>query len=272
MRISSFPLVTGRTSKKFKSPQAFVAGTAVVVLLSGVLSACGATTSAEVPSTSPTSTAKASKSAQPQYKAAPTENWMPPAGSKYIYLTLDDGPGSNTIEALDVLKANNVKATFFLIGKMIRTREGMVKRILNEGHGIGNHSYDHADLAAMSKTGIQDQLEHAAKKIGPEAGACFRPPYGAINDKVREVASGLGMQPVLWTLDTDDWSPSTSGASIAAKLRQAKPGDVILAHDAGGDRSGTVAGLKTALPELLKKGYEFAPVPICMPGTREPIN
>lgn len=247
---------------------AVVAGSALAL----VLSACGATTSATEPSVSPSQKATATKSATPEFKPAPTQNWMPPAGSKYIYLTLDDGPGSNTIETLDVLKANDIKATFFLIGKMVRTREAMVKRILDEGHAIGNHTYDHADLATLSKAGIQDQLEHAAEKIGPEAGACFRPPYGAINDTVRQVASKLGMQPVLWTLDTNDWSPSTTGAAIAAKLRQAKPGDVILAHDAGGDRSGTVAGLKAALPELIKKGYEFAPVPICMPGTREPIN
>lgn len=258
----------GETSRRVHTLLAPVVG-AVTAL---ALAACGATTSATTPTTSPTLTPTATKAVEVEYKPAPKENWKPPAGSKYIYLTLDDGPGSNTIEALDVLKANDVKATFFLIGKMVRTREAMVKRILDEGHAIGNHSYDHADLAAMSKAGIKDQLEHAAEKLGPEAGACFRPPYGAINENVRQVASKLGMQPVLWNLDTDDWSPNSTGASIAAKLRQAKPGDVILAHDAGGDRSGTIAGLKTALPELLKKGYEFAPVPICMPGTREPIN
>lgn len=258
----------GQISRKIRTSFVLVIGIVAVL----ALAACGTTSSGTTPSTSPAQTHAVTKASEVEYKPAPMENWKPPAGSKYIYLTLDDGPGSNTIEALDVLKKNDVKATFFLIGKMIRTREAMVKRIIDEGHAIGNHTYDHADLAVLSKAQIKDQLEHAAEKIGPEAGACFRPPYGAINDKVRQVASKLGMQPVLWNLDTDDWSPNSTGASITAKLLQAKPGDVILAHDAGGDRSGTIAGLKAALPVLIKKGYEFAPVPICVAGTREPIN
>lgn len=176
------------------------------------------------------------------------------------------------MEALDVLKKYDIKATFFLIGKMVRTREAMVKRIVDEGHAIGNHSYDHVDLAALSKAGIKDQLAHAAEKIGPEAGACFRPPFGAINNDVRQVASKLGMQPVLWTVDTNDWNLSASTSSVASQLRKAVPGSIVLAHDGGGDRSATIAALDKGIPELQKKGYEFATVPVCMPGTRELAN
>ena len=260
--------------KKRMNTKGRVFGALVCAVSLTSLVACGVESSNSNPASSPSDSASASKASSKslEYAPVPMANWKPPTDSKYIYLTLDDGPGTNTLEALDVLKANNVKATFFLIGKMVRTREAMVKRILAEGHAIGNHTYDHADLSTMSKPQIKDQLEHAAEKIGPEAGACFRPPYGAINDNVRQVASKLGMQPVLWTLDTDDWNPSATTASVTSRLLQARPGSVILDHDAGGDRSATIAALKVALPQLLKKGYKFAPVPICMPGTREPIN
>lgn len=215
---------------------------------------------------------KAKKAADANYPAAPQANWWPAKNSKYIYLTLDDGPGPQTGQILDVLKKHKVKATFFVIGKMVRTREALLQRVIDEGHGLGNHTYDHANLAQLSAAGVKDQLLHAAEKIGPEAGACFRPPYGALNDRARQVASSVDMQPVLWTIDTDDWSPSASVGSISAQLRKAHPGSVVLMHDGGGDRTATAAALDKVIPELQAKGYQFATVPICMPGTREPIS
>lgn len=191
-------------------------------------------------------------------------SWSPQSGDKTVYLTFDDGPGPNTQDVLNVLKDNDVKATFFIIGKMIRTREADLQRVYDDGHYVGDHTWDHADLSRMTPPQIDRQLNKAAKAIGPQMGPCFRPPYGALDKQARKLAQSYGMTPILWSRDTNDWNKA-SRDHIYSVLMGAKPGDVILMHDGGGDRTNTVAALRDALPKLKDKGYNFASVPACKP-------
>lgn len=218
---------------------------------------------------------ESSPSAVSKSKVEPTpvpsvaSKWFPKSGDKTVYLTFDDGPGPNTQNVLDVLKANDVKATFFIIGKMIRTRDADLKRVYDEGHYTGDHTWDHANLAQLTPPEIDRQLNKAAAAIGPQMGACMRPPYGALDAEARKLSVSYGMTPVVWTRDTNDWNPATSQDQIYNTLMGAKPGDIILMHDGGGDRGKTVAALSDALPKLKDQGFSFASVPVCKPVNQQ---
>jgi peptidoglycan-N-acetylglucosamine deacetylase len=189
-------------------------------------------------------------------------SWSPESGNGVLYLTFDDGPGIYTPQILDILAENDAKATFFQIGKMVNTREVMEERIFAAGHAVGDHTWDHVDLTRLSQAGMTKQLNKTARNIGPRMGPCMRPPYGANNQQTRDVEVSLGMTPILWTKDTDDWR-NQSQSSIEAVLRSAGPGDIVLMHDGGGNRAATVAALRVALPALKARGYKFESIPVC---------
>ncbi|MEI2728605.1 MAG: polysaccharide deacetylase family protein [Candidatus Nanopelagicales bacterium] len=248
-------------------------GAAALALL---LAACGTAAQADQENSVAQQNSESAATAKPKPKASvqPTPvpsvkaSWSPASGDKTIYLTFDDGPGPYTQKVLDVLKDNDVKATFFIIGKMIRTREADLQRVYDDGHATGDHTWDHADLSRMNAVQIDRQLNKAAVAIGPKMGPCMRPPYGALDAEARKLAVSYGMTPVLWTRDTNDWNKA-SQTQIYNVLMGAKPGDVILMHDGGGDRANTVAALRDALPKLKDKGYSFASVPVCVSHTTQ---
>ncbi len=246
-----------------------------VALLGGVAGCTGvsASTSTSIspgnasasPSPSPTKV----KKSKPPVPVVPAQ-WTPKAKDKTVYLTFDDGPWYQTEEILDTLKANQVTATFFVIGKLIRTREAILERVVAEGHAVGNHTWDHVDLTKESAKEVRFQLNRTAREIGPIQGPCMRPPYAEIDAKVRAISVAAGMTPVVWNKDSNDYQPETSTADISATLAAAQPGDVVLLHDGGGDRSKTATALAKELPKLVAKGYKFDSIPICRPLVSSP--
>ncbi|NQU38285.1 MAG: polysaccharide deacetylase family protein [Actinobacteria bacterium] len=206
-----------------------------------------------------------SKKPKPTPSAIPVvpADWTPAAKDKTVYLTFDDGPWYQTEDILDILQKNRVTATFFSIGKMIRTREAIMDRIIADGHAIGGHTWDHVDLTKQSDREVEFQLNRTAREIGSVQGPCMRPPFGAIDARVRAISVANGMTPIVWNVDTNDYQPQTSAADIAATLAAARPGDVVLLHDGGGDRSKTAAALAKELPKLVAKGYTFDSIPVC---------
>lgn len=243
-----------------------VAGIAVAMNLA----ACGVTMSPAPTGSStgeePNANQTQSQSTTPSPSGTPVTpgqpDWRPAPGDKDVYLTFDDGPSIYTSAVLDILKENDAKATFFQIGKMVRTREATNRQIMAGGHVIGNHTYDHVDLSRLSASKVKWQLTMATRHIGYGLGPCMRPPYGALDAPARRISQQLGLTPVFWNMDTNDWHRAST-ASIKATLRQVRPGTVILLHDGGGDRSNTVASLREVLPELKARGYTFATVPAC---------
>jgi peptidoglycan/xylan/chitin deacetylase (PgdA/CDA1 family) len=131
-----------------------------------------------------------------------------------LALTFDDGPNAAwTPRLLDILARNNVRATFFLVGSRAQAEPALVRRIVEAGHLIGNHSWSHLNLALAAASRVREELTRTSRTLEQIAGApvkYFRPPYGARRPYVLRTARSLGMVPVLWNAMTSDWSePST---------------------------------------------------------------
>lgn len=186
---------------------------------------------------------------------------------KPIALTFDDGPWPKmTSEVLDTLKQQNVKATFFVVGKQVQRYPQLVKQAVAEGHAIGNHTwnhqYHHYDSAAASRE-IDNTASLVYKLTGVKT-SLFRPPAGILNNGLVNYAHGEKYATIMWSVDSRDWSPrhaASQQAWINNLLKDAKPGGIILLHDGGGDRSRTVRALPQLITALKKRGYQFVTVP-----------
>jgi peptidoglycan/xylan/chitin deacetylase (PgdA/CDA1 family) len=178
-----------------------------------------------------------------------------------IALTLDDGPHPLwTPSTLDLLRDNGVQATFSLIGVHARAYPALVKRILAEGHSVCNHSMTHPQpFSRRSPAAIRQQITEAQSAIveaGGVAPQLFRAPGGDWSTVVLSTVADLGMVPLGWDIDPRDWArPGT--ALIIRRLLAARPGDILLCHDGGGNRSQTIASLRLVLPVLKSRGLEF---------------
>lgn len=185
---------------------------------------------------------------------------------KVVYLTFDDGPnGATTKRIMRVLSDNDAKATFFVVGNRVKGQEPLLRRVVREGHAIGNHSWSHLDLSRVSPKRIDDEMvwtSRALKTASVATGPCFRPPYGAMNSKVSRAIKRQGLRNKLWTVDTEDWKTPPVDV-LTGRIAGARSGDIVLMHDGGGPRGNTVAALARALPQLKKRGYSFAVIPAC---------
>ncbi|MCD9622849.1 polysaccharide deacetylase family protein [Rhabdothermincola salaria] len=179
-----------------------------------------------------------------------------------IHLTFDDGPHPTwTPEVLDVLDRYGAAATFFPIGSAAEQQPGLVDEIAALGHTLGNQTYDHVRLTEVDLEEFTYQVETAEAAISPHGTQCLRPPYGAVDDTVRDRAAALGYEVVLWSVDTEDWR--LPGADVIADriVAGAEDGAVVLLHDGGDElRSQTVSGLDAALDRLTDEGWRFEPV------------
>ena len=186
---------------------------------------------------------------------------------KVIALTFDDGPWpTTTSEILDILKENGAHATFFQIGNQIANMPDIEKRIVEEGNQVGTHTWDHASGSGqgvnLTYMTADEQREEITKgfnaieeTLGTSVTHIMRAPggnyYGSLIDNLKDlVTAEIG-----WDLDTEDWSRPGASA-IEQVILSVKPGQVILMHDGGGDRSQTVEALRNALPQLIAQGYK----------------
>jgi len=183
-------------------------------------------------------------------------------GKKVVALTFDDGPWpEHTAEILDILKEEEVPATFFMLGLRVKKEPEVARRIVAEGHDVGNHTYRHVDLTDV-KPEIQrreirgtNNVIRATTGVQPE---WFRPPMGQVDSSAYREIKAAGLRPALWTVDPQDWRKNASAGAIAREVVSAtKPGSVILLHDGGGNRSQTTKALPWIIHELHKRGYEF---------------
>ena len=182
-----------------------------------------------------------------------------------IALTFDDGPHPQyTPLILDILKEYNVHATFFLIGENAERNPELVRRILREGHEIGNHTYLHKNLKEHTSGGIYEEIsmaEEAILHIADQRTKLLRPPGGLYDKQVCETAHRLDYDIILWTVDTFDWKHPTSEEIVQTVESNVQCGDIILCHDfIGGAPSPTPAAIRRIIPDLLKRGYEFVSV------------
>jgi peptidoglycan-N-acetylglucosamine deacetylase len=176
---------------------------------------------------------------------------------KVVALTFDDGPGDYTPGFLDVLRDKHVPGTFFEIGQEVPGREETLRRILAEGSEIGNHTTHHGSLPAYPDLATTSGLIEAATHFRP---CLFRPPGGAVDSAVIAAAGEAGMRTVTWDVDPADWTNPGSGAVYSRVVGAVRPGSIVLMHDGGGDRGGTLAALPAIVDTLRARGYRFATV------------
>lgn len=186
------------------------------------------------------------------------------AGKREVALTFDDGPGPFTPQVLDVLERMHVPATFFVVGRSLLDFGSYLPLELAGGFVIGNHTQNHRVLAQLSATDqsteLTDQIA-GVRGYGAPTPALFRPPYGSFNRATLAITRRLKLLTVLWTIDTQDFRQPGVAAIVAKVLSGAKPGAIVLMHDAGGPRSQTVAALPLIIRALRRRRYDLVTVP-----------
>jgi peptidoglycan/xylan/chitin deacetylase (PgdA/CDA1 family) len=212
----------------------------------------------------PTPTIPATPTAAPSHPPTPSRAPAPRAtigplgsrrmtGVKAVALTFDDGPHPDwTPKVLDQLRKAKVTATFCVVGSKVRQNPRLVARIVREGHSLCNHSWQHdLNLGKKPEAEIRADLRLTNQEIQRAAPGArisyYRQPGGKWTPSVVKVARELGMVPLHWDVDPRDWDKPGPVAISQRVVKQSRPGSIILLHDGGGDRSGTL----TACPNLL---------------------
>src|SRR5213595_2281045 len=203
-------------------------------------------------------------------------------GEHQVAITFDDGPDPRwTPKILDILKAANVKAAFFLVGVNAERYPGLVRRIVNEGHEIGNHTYYHPNLALCWPEHIRLELNATQlllETITGRATTLFRPPYAADTSPSQlseliplQIAEDLNYLVVLESIDPQDWAKPGADIILQRVKQQRRDGSIVLLHDAGGNRSQTVAALPRILEWLHTRGDTVVPLSTLLGTTRDAV-
>ncbi|MBO1003759.1 polysaccharide deacetylase family protein [Pseudogracilibacillus auburnensis] len=160
---------------------------------------------------------------------------------------------------LTILNKKNVKATFFIEGKWAKENKNIVKMIVEQDHLIGNHAYNHPDMAHISVAEMRNQIENTNEIIEAITGyrpKWFAPPSGSFNDQVVQTAHELEMETILWTVDTIDWKNPSVSVMINRVIKNIHPGATILMHPT----EPVAQGLETLIDEIKQKEYEIGTI------------
>ncbi len=184
-------------------------------------------------------------------------------GGRVVALTFDDGPSPEwTPKLLELLRRQQVRATFCLLGNQVQAHPELVRRIVADGHAVCNHTFKHDSLGGRTAEEIRADLTATNEAIRTAAGdpnlpiRYFRAPY-AVWGASSQVAASLGMTALAWTMDPMDWDGSAADV-IAQRLNaQLYPTAVALSHDGGGDRSPTLTAYQQVIPQWQQAGWGF---------------
>ncbi|MGW1895560.1 polysaccharide deacetylase family protein [Streptomyces sp. NPDC002004] len=184
-------------------------------------------------------------------------------GAKGVNITIDDGPDPTwTPQVLQVLRENGVKATFCMVGTQAQAHPDLVKAVVAAGHRLCDHTVSHdTTMDTKSQAYQSQQILDAERMITQASGGVhplyYRAPGGAFTPYSRQLAASHGMRPLGWNVDSKDFEHPGTNAVIATVKSEISNGPTVLFHDAGGDRSQTVAALREILPWLKQQGYSF---------------
>ncbi|MFF0835557.1 MULTISPECIES: polysaccharide deacetylase family protein [unclassified Streptomyces] len=184
-------------------------------------------------------------------------------GEHAVNITIDDGPDPTwTPQVLTVLRDNGVKATFCMVGPQAEAHPDLVKQVVAAGHRLCDHTVSHDTTMDKKPQSYQsEQIVTAERQITKASGGVhpmyYRAPGGAFTPYSRHLAASHGMRPLGWNVDSKDFERPGAEAIVATVQRELPNGPTLLFHDAGGDRSQTVAALRTLLPWLKQQGYSF---------------
>ncbi|HEX2312116.1 MAG TPA: polysaccharide deacetylase family protein [Thermomonospora sp.] len=180
-------------------------------------------------------------------------------------LTFDDGPGPYTGRLLDHLAKARVRATFFVLGELVRPNARTVRRIAAEGHELANHSWSHPDMAGLSSRRVRSEVRRTQGVIHQVTGVrsrLFRPPYGSTNARV---GRAVAMPQILWSVDTMDWRHRNTARTVRIVTKETRNGGIVLFHDV---HRPTVAAVPQVVTRLQRKGYRFVTVSELFAGRR----
>jgi len=242
-----------------------------------VASPDGTPTAAAVPSATPAALSTPAVAATPAgesaYASLPSPTPHQPGTEKlsysscnvdgpYIAMTFDDGPSEKlTPKLLDILKARGIHATFFVVGQNANQYPDILRRMVAEGHEIGNHSWSHPQLTKLSPDGVRKQIEGTNEAITRATGqpvTLLRPPYGATSSYLNHYfASQYHLKIILWSVDPLDWKYRNSERVTREITANARPGSIVLSHDI---HATTVDAMPATLDALIAKGYKFVTV------------
>ena len=198
-------------------------------------------------------------------KIFPDTIWQSNGEGGKILLTFDDGPNLETTEnILSVLGKFNIKAIFFCVGKNIEKYPELAKKIIDEGHLIGNHTYSHKDLLLLSKQGIIREIEYFKKVIGnnkilqnrPKV-TLFRPPYGRFDFRLKSVLKKHDMKNIMWSLFTYDFRDNIKKIKISIN-KYLKYNSIVVMHDNNKSKDTVVETIEEIVKIAREKGFEFA--------------
>ncbi|MFJ2090711.1 polysaccharide deacetylase family protein [Streptomyces sp. NPDC087901] len=184
-------------------------------------------------------------------------------GAKGVNITIDDGPDPVwTPQVLQLLKDSGVKATFCMVGTQAEAYPNLVKAVVADGHRLCNHTVSHDTAMDTKSEAYQSQQILDAERMITKASGGVRPQYyrapgGAFTPYSRHLAASRGMRPLGWNVDTKDFEHPGVDTMVATVKSEISNGPTVLFHDAGGDRSQTLAALREVLPWLRQQGYSF---------------
>jgi peptidoglycan/xylan/chitin deacetylase (PgdA/CDA1 family) len=179
---------------------------------------------------------------------------------KKIALTFDDGPsGELTPKILDVLQHYDVHATFFVLGRRAKQHPRTLRRIASEGHELGSHGWSHRSFRGLYHSQIREELEDTAAVIEDAAGhrpRLLRPPFGRYADSATTIFADMGLDVVLWTIDSRDWDEDPA-RTVETIVRKARPGSIVLLHDR---EAATLRALPQIIGSLQSLDFELVTV------------
>ena len=180
------------------------------------------------------------------------------SGRKLVALTFDDGPNETyTPQVLAILKKEDVRATFFVIGVHMTANPSLVTQAAREGHQIGSHGWSHKDMTKLTAGALEKELADTdafIKNLTEQAPTCVRPPLGALNGAVKQAIPG---KILLWCVDPADWKGPPADATAAHVIKAAKDGDIVILHDS---QKNTVRALPKLISGLRGKGFCFVTI------------
>ena len=234
-------------------------------------------TATATPTRAPTATPAPRPTATPASACAPAPGVQPVSpvvvrygnsSRKQVSLTFDSDGASvgKAVQLLDILRSRQIRTSWFVTGDFARANPGVMQRIRNEGHDIGNHTVNHANLIKPPRTDgfVCWELTQAERMISAVSGRTtrpyFRPPYGDYNDQVRLLAAHLGYRTIYWSIDPRDWDPAVTAQDILNRVLNSpnlKPGAIILMHVGSPHEAEALNGVITGLQQ---RGYAIVPL------------
>ena len=183
---------------------------------------------------------------------------------KKVALTFDDGPHPRyTHQILEILAEYGVTATFFVIGINAERYPEAMAELASSGCEIGNHTYSHNSIQYAGQAQIEQELLDCQRQIFSQTGqtpTLFRPPEGRFNQSLEQAAACMNYRIILWSIDTKDWAHTPSQIIVREVLTQIEHGDIIFMHDYISGTNTTCDALRSLIPTLQSKGYEFVSV------------